>query len=83
MTEQKANYTLTIKADSGYESTTDGRCTADQYSQAIAALHSESPQRTWAGLTDEEIYEATKDVDTKPLRVIVDLLEAKLKEKNT
>ena len=39
--------------------------------------------RTWVGLTDEEIYEATKDVDKKPLRVIVDLLEAKLKEKNT
>jgi hypothetical protein len=40
-------------------------------------------QRTWVGLTDEEIYEATKDVDKKPLRVIVNLLEAKLKEKNT
>lgn len=34
-----ADYTLTIRADSGYESTTEGRCNADQYAQAIGALH--------------------------------------------
>jgi len=45
MIEQKANYTLTIEADSGYMSTTEGRCTAAQYRQAIAALHGEAPQR--------------------------------------
>jgi len=37
--QQLANYTLTIDADSGYESTTEGRCTAEQYGQAMAALH--------------------------------------------
>jgi hypothetical protein len=34
-----ASYTLTISTDSGLESTTEGRCDADQYSSAIAALH--------------------------------------------
>jgi hypothetical protein len=39
-------------------------------------------QRTWVGLTDEEIYEAVKDKEGSPWRVIVDAIEAKLKEKN-
>lgn len=34
-----ARYTLRISTSSGYESTTDGECTAHQYSMAIAALH--------------------------------------------
>jgi hypothetical protein len=38
-----ASYTLSISADSGYESSTEGRCTADQYGIAIAALHGETP----------------------------------------
>ena len=38
-----ANYQLSISADSGYESSTEGRCTADQYGIAIAALHGETP----------------------------------------
>jgi len=37
--EGGANYTLTIVADSGYEATTEGRCTAEQYGAAIGALH--------------------------------------------
>ena len=85
MTEQKANYTLTIEADSGYESTTEGRCTADQYGQAIAALHGEPPQRTWIGLTDEEVIQIRDDM-TLDIRSHVDFYrhcEAKLKEKNT
>ena len=41
--QQMANYTLTIEADSGYESTTEGRCTAEQYGQAMAALHGTIP----------------------------------------
>ena len=38
-----ARYTLSISADSGYESTTEGRCTADQYSIAMAALYGNTP----------------------------------------
>jgi hypothetical protein len=34
-----AKYVLSIHADSGYRSTTDGRCTVGQYSAAMAALH--------------------------------------------
>ena len=37
----------------------------------------------WVGLTDEEIYEAVKDKEGSSWRVIVDAIEAKLKEKNT
>lgn len=33
------DYTLQIRADSGYEWTTTGRCTAEQYGHAIGALH--------------------------------------------
>jgi hypothetical protein len=82
--QQMANYTLTIQADSGYESTTEGRCTAKQYGQAMAALHGTSPaQRTWVGLTDEE----KKLIERKHNLMYFDELffdiEAKLKEKNT
>jgi hypothetical protein len=50
---QMANYTLSIEADSGYSSTTEGRCTAEQYGDAIAALHGTDPKRE--PLTDEQI----------------------------
>lgn len=39
--EKMANYTFTIVADSGYESTTEGRCSAVQYGAAIFVLHNE------------------------------------------
>jgi len=39
--------------------------------------------RTWVGLTDEEIYEAVKDKEGSSWRVIVDAIEAKIKDKNT
>ena len=84
MIEQKANYTLTIEADSGYMSTTEGRCTADQYGQAIAALHGEAPQRTWVGLTDEEVTWLcnTAKSHEQTWGMFVRTIEAKLKAKN-
>ena len=39
-------------------------------------------EKPWVGLTDEEIYEAVKDKEGNSWRVIVDAIEAKLKEKN-
>ena len=33
-----ADYQLTVNADSGYEGTTEGRCSSDQYAQALGAL---------------------------------------------
>ncbi len=84
MDKQMANYTLTIEADSGYESTTEGRCTAEQYGQAMAALHGTIPaaQRQWVGLTQEEFrdFATTFEYGTGGL---IRAIEAKLKEKNT
>lgn len=34
-----ANFTLSIDADSGYQQTTEGRCTPEQYGAAMAVLH--------------------------------------------
>ena len=54
------------------------------------ALKSLPPQRTWVGLTDEEIWETvsrigTSDSDVNPYAKLADAraIEAKLKEKNT
>ena len=54
------------------------------------ALYTTQPQRTWVGLTDEEIWETisrigTSDSDVNPYAKLADAraIEAKLKEKNT
>jgi len=41
-----------------------------------------SPQRTWVGLTDEEIKECLQDLPTQTIDVYARRIEAKLKEKN-
>ena len=40
------------------------------------------PQRTWVGLTDEEVYRIAFELEGEHWRKIVDAIEAKLKEKN-
>ena len=40
-------------------------------------------QRTWVGLTDEEIQECLKGLPTQTIDVYARRIEAKLKEKNT
>lgn len=40
------------------------------------------PQRTWVGLTDEEIFETHKQVDSMQYLTFAKAIEAKLKEKN-
>ena len=52
---------------------------AKEWEEPVIPLYS---KRTWVGLTDEEIYEAVKDKEGSSWRVIVDAIEAKLKEKN-
>jgi len=42
-----------------------------------------SPQRTWVGLTDEEIQECLQGLPTQTIDVYARDIEAKLKEKNT
>ena len=41
-------------------------------------LYTIQPQRTWVGLTDEEVGEWTPEI-----HVVIQAIEAKLKEKNT
>ena len=41
------------------------------------------PQRTWVGLTDEEISMFSMWLDSKPDATVFTAIEAKLKEKNT
>jgi len=48
---------------------------------AREALKSLPPQRTWVGLTDEEVEQLCFAIGTE--RIEVRLIEAKLKEKNT
>ena len=40
------------------------------------------PQRTWVGLTDEEIQECLKGLPTQTIDVYAKRIEAKLKDKN-
>lgn len=42
--KEGADYTLHIVADSGYEATTTGRCSAEQYGRAMGALHNTAPE---------------------------------------
>jgi hypothetical protein len=41
------------------------------------------PQRTWVGLTDEELHQICNSLDYYGDMGLVQLIEAKLKEKNT
>jgi len=41
------------------------------------------PQRTWVGLTDEEIQECLQGLPTQTIDVYARRIEAKLKERNT
>ena len=41
------------------------------------------PQRTWVGLTEEEIFETHKQVDSMQYLTFANAIEAKLKERNT
>jgi len=45
-------------------------------------IQPEPPQRTWVGLTDEEIFETHKQVDSMQYLTFGKAIEAKLKQKN-
>jgi hypothetical protein len=40
-------------------------------------------ERTWVGLTDDEVYRIAFELEGEHWRKIADAIEAKLKEKNT
>jgi len=46
-------------------------------------LYKEPPQRTWVGLTDEEIQECLQGLPTQTIDVYARRIETKIKEKNT
>jgi hypothetical protein len=62
-----------------------------QRTEPVAEDSSVAQKRTWAGLTDEDIWDAfggrigTSNSDVNPIRLLADArkIEAKLKEKNT
>ena len=56
----------------------------DDYEEYLEALDSlcQPPQRTWVGLTDEELHEICNSLDYYGDRELVQLIESKLKEKN-
>jgi hypothetical protein len=47
------------------------------------AFYTTPPQRTWVDLTDEEIFETHKQVDSMQYLTFANAIEAKLKELNT
>ena len=49
----------------------------------VKLLYTTPPQRTWVGLTDEELNQICISLDYFGDRGLVELIEAKLKEKNT
>ena len=42
-----------------------------------------TPQRTWVGLTEDEVYRIAVTLEGEHWKKIADAIEAKLKEKNT
>ena len=55
----------------------------EQFHEHMAGPNYVAPQRTWVGLTDEEIFETHKQVDSMQYLTFAQAIEAKLKEKNT
>ena len=51
--------------------------------ERLHKLYTHPPQRTWVGLTDEEICMFSMWLDDKPDAVVFTAIEAKLKQKNT
>ena len=56
---------------------------ADKQFKHASFLYPTPPQRTWVGLTDEELHQICNSLDYYGDRELVQLIEAKLKEKNT
>ena len=83
MTEQKPVGKFAKFTDGIWREVTDG--------SAGTPLYTAPPQRTWVGLTDDDIWDAfggrigTSNSDVNPIRLLADArkIEAKLKDKNT
>lgn len=62
-------------------STKEHKATMSRYNKAITAIKETSAQRTWAGLTKDDI-ESWKLPDTPTVAEFAWFVEAKLKDKN-
>jgi len=54
----------------------------EQFHEHMAGPNYVAPQRTWVGLTDEEIQECLQGLPTQTIDVYARRIEAKLKDKN-
>ena len=54
----------------------------EQFHEHMAGPNYVAPQRTWVGLTDEEIQECLQGLPTQTIHVYARRIEDKLKEKN-
>jgi predicted ATPase len=50
--------------------------------KALKEALAQPPQRTWVGLTDEEVYKIAFALEGEHWKKIADAIEAKLKQKN-
>ena len=55
----------------------------DKNDDGAIPLYKDQQQRTWVGLTDEEIQECLQGLPTQTIDVYARRIEAKLKERNT
>ena len=89
-----AAYAFAIETDGNYSCMTVGHCTAEQYGQAMAALHGTPPaaqpaQRPWVGLTESVRQQIVQRFClnvgdwTQNGKSVAIAVEAELKEKNT
>ena len=54
----------------------------EQFHEHMAGPNYVAPQRTWIGLTDDEVYKIAFALEGEHWRKIADAIEAKLKERN-
>ena len=60
------------------------QCTTDKaYAEKDPAWTPMYYKPTWVGLTDEEVHELCNSLEYYGYKALVELIEAKLKEKNT
>jgi len=55
----------------------------EQFHEHMAGPNYVAPQRTWVGLTDEEVDECLQGLPTQTIDVYARRIETKIKEKNT
>ena len=76
-------WVMRITADGRIEVNEDVEVTEAAQKVLDAMQYLLKAQRTWVGLTDDEVYRIAFELEGEHWRKIADAIEAKLKEKNT